>query len=955
MARMEGDAIMCPMNPIAGPVRAIRSCVRLGPRGAWLLVALAWLAGGTGLVGPVMAEAPRIDAFGEPLPEHVLARIGPDRMVGELFHVALAATPDGHLVALQRRDGQLGFWDRNQNRFTSIARLDGEVRCMRFGPHGRRLAAVVRDDVTGELEIHIIHVPERRTLHRWPIELTGSDRTVTGQGVVLARSSDDRPRLAFSPDGNRLALTGDRVHVWDLVNAKPLATIDNPARPEIVIDLAFAGRADQLLLGLTDGTVRRADLATGEFDTLIDIRAQDAVPPNVAINALPPDASTDWQVFYRNGELQGGRRHVADSLHPEHRVLLAMEASADGRTLALSGTGGYLAVWDLEQRRLRHWLWPAEPRNPGHAIGVLAMDPAGQTLISGRTGSSRLRRWDLDTGNEAGLLHYGPAGEEGVGEAALALAAEARTLVFAGKTAGVSTTTYRIWIHGIERPEALFSQRPVTGTDHPGGPPLVFTPDSRFVMVSDERGRGIWHVASGRWLGRLGHEYHGKVLGWSPAGSLVLRDSQREPEPAQRLTAFVPLSGRQGWQATFPRGPVLLLAGGRRMVRARSGDGVMLFRFDPDETAWSVMLNLEFEQTVRAVVASPDAKSFALLLKRDDAPGHRVLVYDAQSGDHRGTVETEAAIVRRIALASGGGRVIIGEVGQITVWQFGHGPDSQREAEMTLPVKGRVIEMDISADGLLAASSAEDEGEIRLWELATGRALATLSPTGSNTAELLLFSPDGAVLANESFTSPMQLWDIRSLGELPETITPATATNEDLIGLLEAPEPGPAWAAMRVLTGRGDEAVTALAGRLEALRPSDTRIPALIRQLNDPDFHVREAAQEVLGREGIAARPALEQALTDPPSPEVENRARTLLQRLNEMEGPAPTAARLLATRGVRVLVWADTPAAVQSLRELADHAASEMVRRQAGLATSSPPPTSNPADWAILGSSESR
>jgi WD40 repeat protein/serine/threonine protein kinase len=347
----------------------------------------------------------------------------------------VAFSPDGKRLAQgiagglkdgKRVPGAVKVWDAQTGQ--ELLSLRGGGGSVAFSPDGKHLASRSGDDWVGNT-----FVPEEVKV--WEAQ--------TGQEIPgLHEDSDGSLVFAFSPDGKRLAIAGQRsrmprIKVCDTATGREIFTLFG--HTDWVSSLAFSSDTKRLASGSDDRTVRIWDLQTGrEIRTLAGhangVLSVAFSPDGKRLASAPPGPGAvkvwDVQKAPETLDLKGGLTAIS----PDFRRLAS--ASSDNsvkvwdansgqetlilkghtnpvRCLAFSPDGRHLAsgegpgqppwqfpclvkVWDAQTGRELLSL-------KGHngAVSSVAFSPDGKRLVSRSGGSpSPVKVWDAQTGQE---------------------------------------------------------------------------------------------------------------------------------------------------------------------------------------------------------------------------------------------------------------------------------------------------------------------------------------------------------------------------------------------------------------------------------------------------------------------------------------------------------------------------------------------------------------------------
>jgi WD40 repeat protein len=530
-----------------------------------------------------------------------------------------------------------------------------------------------------------------RTLRLW--------RAETGEPIGEPLRHADEPSVwLFSPHGKRLlTAAGKEVRQWDAATAAP-------AGPPV----AFEGAVQEAVFG-PDG---RCFLVQ-------------------SWNAPGSPARHEFRLFDTASAQPVGQPIRFPPRQGEAKKLFAF--SPDGRLLAL--------CQDVTAVRL-YATRTAEPVGPPlaheHPIQALTFQAEGGTLlVHTQAGSvSRITLWNVGPGPAAADVPALDLAQRVLGKPAapvqardypdlLQIGPDGRTLVTAE-----DARTLRLWDPATGRPVGV----PIR---HEAGRGLVrFSPDGRLLFVNTrpsgaEHAGRLYDTATGQPLGQpLGNLEQAWAITFSPDG---------------RTLRLPTLEGTNQLWDLAPRQPVTLAAQPDR------GD----FMWPP--------ASLGFSLDGKAVVATDSS--------------FRVLQWDAATG--KPTPRKAPANLTVLALSPDHTKVLVSRDGKDVEIRAADG--GGRSAE-PLPHPSPVKAAAFSADGGRIATRAGD-GTVRVWDAATGRPVGEtlLPPEATNGIAL---SPDGRLLATAGGLNDnaARLWDVAS-GKLLHTMSHDRKLWERGIGL----------------------------------------------------------------------------------------------------------------------------------------------------------------------------
>ncbi len=540
-------------------------------------------------------------------------------------------------------------------------------------------------------------------------------------------------KLAYSPDGRRLAVAGydGTVVLWDVATGRPigrpLGGVHNPDAlfPQWMMSVAYQPQGTQIATGNGSGELTIWDAATGRKIT----HAEFGVP--VHSLAYSPDGKLLAAGFEDNAgtvDLFPLGTDKPPRLFRLGDAVFSVAFSPNGKLLAAGDEAGGITVWNLADPR-------AAPRHLSgdDAAQDLAFSPGGK-LLACACGGAGIRLWPMQGAESAGkTLGRGPyaygvafshdgrmlasSGLDGyvrlwdlatLRQEAPPLLASWKDAVYAVAFSPVTDTLASgsgdgqllLWSERARRPlgTSIFARSP-------GAAVAAASEDGHLLAVTTSRGAALWDDQTGREIGPLPSlPGHATSAAFDASGTSVL------------------VGYDKGEVGVYDVRTQRLVVQGRPMS---SGSSVQSVAFSADGTV---------------LIAADNA-----------APGHLEL-WNARTGAPiRPPINTSAAIDDLATNPQLNMAATANFDATVRLWDVRTGKRLRR-------VTGHndsVLSVSFSRDGRFLASAGL-EGTVIVTDVTTGRTVSTLPITGVRKVAL---DATGKTLAVAADTT-LQLWDV---------------------------------------------------------------------------------------------------------------------------------------------------------------------------------------------------
>ncbi len=740
--------------------------------------------------------------------------------------------------------------------------------------------------------------------------------------------------LAYSPDGRYLIAGGaDSLRLWD---AKTGEEVDRKLKEPWVQAVSFSPQGHVVATAGMFKTIRLVEIAdgkelhkfegnkagikalgisndlqvvaSGSMDGTLFIWSYQgknkmhelkAHADEITALAFHPTSETDLLATASNDRTVQIRKISTGAVVHKLDAGCAAQAIAfapDGR-LFTAGDDNLVRVWDSATGKLFDTL-------KGHTGTVVSLlwHPDSKSLVSGSLDQT-VRVWDLAT-KQARVIQRSPGDND-----ALALSPDGKQLASAGVN---QTIRFFDFASGKETVPAPGPKAGLLG--------MAASPDGKRLASASSNGMlQLWNAETGE----LAREWQGHHRG-------------------EAAVAFAPDHKHLASASDTVRVWDLDLAQEKMQLPAKAGDPAFSVAFQPagkllavgyrsglveiwDWTQKLVVQKFNYPGPVHALAFSIDGGKLVVsgatkIVVWDIAANQEIKRFDSKDGPQASMPNVASLAFSPLGLTVAAGCFD----GVVRIYDLQSGKEAFAcEGHLSVPYS-----VAYSADGRTLLSGSSDR-TVCLWEAFSGqRVVEFKGHTGEVTG--VAFSADNRSVFSASGDTTILAWDVT--GQRKEgRIVPVALQMGDLDRMWQAfasEESAKAHANVWLAVAAAKESAPAFRDMLYYLDP--VKVDGLFRDLDSGNFRQRDNAMKLLTNYGRWMEGRYENALMDPPSIEYRRRIEQLMQKLKTSTAPSLAQERLRTRRVMMVLEQVADPAALDTLRKLANGAPEPALQAEA-------------------------
>jgi len=549
-----------------------------------------------------------------------------------------------------------------------------------------------------------------KTIRLWDVESGACLLTLEGHSMPVNS-------ICFSPDGKLLASGSDDedVRLWDIESGTCIATLKG--HTSYVWCVRFTLDAKSVVSSSYDGTLR-----------FWDVEAQSCTAALEDYNAQCLDFSPDGMLLavahvYTIALLNVESKECTYTLRGHGGIVMALRFRPDGKLLVSGSKDCTVRLWNVESRDCIATL-------EGHYLPIrsLAFNPDGKLLASG-SDDDTIRLWDTESRRCISILTGHTAGIN-----CISFRGDGKWLA-----SGSEDETIRLW----NVIESIHSTPTMQG--HEGWVTCVcFSPDGkRFASSSVDKTTRIWDAEFGVCAAVLQcHEAVLPGLVFSPDGAWLAStpdDNTIRIWNVESGTCSTILRGHENlvWSVSFSPDGKLLASG--------SWDGkIRLWNVE----SWECVVILEHKDAVDTVQFTPDGDFLA------SASARTVRLWNLASNECIHIWSSDS--LSFVGFSPDRKLLVAGPYHPVQVREVDTNRTIATLGDESLP---KIISVCFSPHTEILATG-DCYGQIRIWDIASKRCIATLSgPSGC--VESLSYSPvDRRKLVSAHQDGTIRVWEV---------------------------------------------------------------------------------------------------------------------------------------------------------------------------------------------------